>query len=221
MAHAARVVHHVRGRIRLKMSNAKDAPHVLNEIKESLLPLHGVWKVDVNASTGSVVVHYDASVHDDFHDHLAQHGESSGLYSMAPVDAPELTEVDDIARRIQAEAEFLSAHSDTAKAVVGFFGQLDREVRRATSNTLDLKVLLPLGLAIYSFLEVGIEMATPMWVTLGIFSFNSFVSLHAHPPKIATRSDELIVDHPLPEAPPAGSTQPTTIRKRTTVRRKT
>jgi hypothetical protein len=203
------------------MSNAKDSPQILDQIKQSILPLHGVRKVDVNASTGSVVVHYDAAVHEDFHGHLTEHGESSGLYSMAPVEPPELTEVDEIARKIQAEAEFLSAHSDTAKAVVNFFGQLDREVKRATNNAVDLRVLLPLGLAIYSVLEVGMEMATPMWVTLGIFSFHSFVSLHSHPPKVTTHSDELIVDHPLPEAPPAGSTAPTTIRKRTTVRRKT
>ena len=55
---------------------------------------------------------------------------------------------------------------------------MDREIRIATDNTIDLKVLLPAGLAVWPFLKPGIEASTPLWVTLAISSFNSFVSLH-------------------------------------------
>jgi hypothetical protein len=56
--------------------------------------------------------------------------------------------------------------------------QIDAGIKWATNNSVDLKVLLPLGLALYAFAESGTEAATPLWVTLGIFSFNSFVALH-------------------------------------------
>jgi hypothetical protein len=59
-----------------------------------------------------------------------------------------------------------------------FVKGLNADVKRATNNAVDLKVLLPLGLAVYSLLKFEAEMATPLWVTLGIFSFNSFVALH-------------------------------------------
>ena len=221
MAHTARVAHHVRGRIRLKLPSAKGDPRALQEIKQSIAPLHGVRKVDLNTAAGSVVVHYDSTVHEDIHGHLAEHGEISGLYSIHAAQAPELSEVDEISRKIEAEAEFLSAHSETAKSVVNFFGLVNREVKRATNNAVDLKVLLPAGLALYSAFEVGIDASTPMWMTLGIFSFNSFVSLHSHPPKMSTQTDEVVVDHPLPDAAaPATSKKPRTVRKRTTLRRK-
>jgi cation transport ATPase len=217
MAHTAYVAHHVRGRIRLKMSNARGDFRALQEIKEAIAPLHGVRKVEVKAATGSIVVHYDATVHDDFHAHLAGRGESSGLYSVSAPAPPELTEVDEIAKKIEAEAEFLSEHSDTARSVVNFFSLMNREVKRATNNAVDLKVLLPFGLAVYSVLEVGIEASTPMWVTLGIFSFNSFVSLHSHPPKVATQTSEIVLDHQLPES---DAVKPETVHKRTTFRSK-
>jgi hypothetical protein len=214
MAHTAHVVHHVRGRIRLKMPNAKGDLRALQEIKELIAPMHGVRTVEIKPATGSIVVHYDSKVHDDFEGHLAGHGESSGVYSVAASEPPELTEVDEIARKIEAEAQFLSEHSDTAKSVVNFFSLMNREIKRATNNSVDLKVLLPLGLAVYSMVEVGIDTSTPMWVTLGIFSFNSFVSLHSNPAKVTTRSDELIVDHP----PGASEEAGVAVRERSTTR---
>ena len=37
-----------------------------------------------------------------------------------------------------------------------------------------------MALAGFTFLEIGAAAATPMWVTLAIFSLNHFVELHAH-----------------------------------------
>jgi hypothetical protein len=90
-----------------------------------------------------------------------------------------------MARRIEAEAEFLSQHSETARIIVDAVKRMDVNIKWATHNTVDLKVLLPLGLAAYSVVEIGLEASTPLWVTLGIFSLNSFVSLHS-PPGCAT-----------------------------------
>lgn len=174
---SARVVHHVKGRIRVKLHGAKGNRRLLESVQQSLSPVAGVRHVDVNSATGSIVVHYDETMHPDFAETLANHGESEGLFSLEPA---ELSEVDAISNKLQREAQFLAQHSDVAKSAVNFVSQIDQALKKATDNTVDLKVLLPLGLAIYAFLELESDITTPLWVTLGIFSFNSFVSLH-HP----------------------------------------
>ncbi len=88
------------------------------------------------------------------------------------------TDADELAATIEKEAEFLAAHSEVALRVVEAVRSWNREICVATDNTVDLKVLLPAGLALWAFLEHGIEAATPLWVTLAIFSFDSFISLH-------------------------------------------
>lgn len=165
--------------------------------------MHGVQSVDINPETGSMVVNYDAGVHDDFHSVLAKHGEENDLFMLAP---PKLSEIDELASRIEAEAEFLSQRSETAKAIVDFFKGMNREIKRATNNSVDLQVLLPLGLAVYAFIELEADMATPLWVTLGIFSFNSFVALH-HPvhPTVAVEKES--VETLLPGATPKRTTR--------------
>jgi cation transport ATPase len=179
MPHDAHVVHHTKGRIRVRLPRAKRDHAALEKVKRALAPMPGVQSVDVNSTTGSVVVCYDSSKHDDFHSALSRHAEEQNLFTLAP---PHLSEVDEIAETIEKEAQFLAERSETAKSIVDFFKGLNREVKNATNNAVDLQVLLPLGLAVYSFLAIEGEMATPLWVTLGIFSFNSFVSLHHHAP---------------------------------------
>jgi len=80
------------------------------------------------------------------------------------------------------EAEFLSSHSHSAKMLFDMLRKFDVGLKRATDNNADLKVLAPLGLAVYAFLELGFEAATPVWLTLGVFSFNHFVTLHTQTP---------------------------------------
>jgi cation transport ATPase len=183
MRHSARAVHHVRGRIRLKIPASKGDLRLLDEIKQTIAPLEGVRRVETSPSTGSVVVHYDPSMHDSFHEQLAKHAENAGAFCLVP---PELSEVDELAKKIEQEAEFLSQHSEAARKIVDGFKSLDTAIKVATGNAVDLKVLLPLGLAVYSFVEIGLEASTPLWVTLGIFSFNSFLTLHAPDPQANT-----------------------------------
>jgi hypothetical protein len=198
MAHRTHAVHHVRGRIRLKVPRAKGNSQILSEVKDAISGLEGVRRVEANPGTGGLVVHYDPALHAGFHEQLAQHGTSAGAFELAP---PELSEVDELAKKIEAEAEFLAEHSETARQIVNSFKALDQSIKRATGNAVDLKVLLPLGLAIYSFVEVGLEASTPLWVTLGIFSFNSFVQLHGSPPNVSTQ--QVLVN--TTEQAPAGS----------------
>jgi Heavy metal associated domain 2 len=183
-SHRVRTAHRTRGRIRLAVPNFKGDPRSLEDIKKAIAPMHGVRQVDVNSTTGSVTVHYDPALYGKFHDQLAAQGEASGAFNLDP---PTFGEGGELIKNVEAEAEFLSRHSETARTIVDSFGALNQVVKRATDNNIDLKVLLPLGLAVYSFLEIGVEVSTPLWLTLGIFSFNSFVALH-------TRQDDTASD---------------------------
>ena len=189
MSHSAKVIHHVRGRIRLKVAAGRCNRDLLEQMQQAISPIAGVRNVTVNPNTGSVLVEYDHTQHQDFHQVLAQHGQSENLFVL---QAPAISEVDELAVNIEREAQFLAAHSDLARQVVDGFNHLNHGLRRATNNSVDLKVLLPLGLALYTVLELEADVATPLWVTLGMFSFNSFISLHASRSDVEIKTDQVI-----------------------------
>ena len=184
MRHRAHVAHNTKGRLRIRVPSAKGDPAALEEIKRSLSPLPGVSEVKISEATGTVTVLYDPARHIDFHNHLAsaEASHQETLHVSAKPPAPVLSEVDEAMDMLEKEAEFLSSHSRGAKALFDALRKFDIGLKKATDNNVDLKVLAPLGLAVYAFMELGFEAATPVWLTLGVFSFNHFVTLHTHPP---------------------------------------
>jgi hypothetical protein len=176
--HDAHVAHHAKGRLRVRVPSAKGNPAALEKIKKSMEALDGVREIHVNAITGSITIHYDPKKHAEFHKHLSGKGEHKKHMEMPP--PPALTEIDEMAEQLEKEAEYLSKHSHTAKALFDLIRQFDHQLKKATGNQVDLKVITPLGLAVYAFLELGFEAATPVWLTLTVFSFNHFVELHTH-----------------------------------------
>lgn len=173
----ARVAHQIPGRIRIEIPSAKGSPDLLDRIKKSLSSSAGVGEVDVHPATSSVIIYYkhDAAHPDHFRDTLAQQGHSSGLFDLAPPDISEGAGMD---KKVEKEADFLASRSELARHIVDATRQVNAVIKRASDNTLDLNVLVPGGLAVYAFFYLGAELSTPLWLTLGIFSFNSFVALH-------------------------------------------
>jgi hypothetical protein len=53
----------------------------------------------------------------------------------------------------------------------------DHRLKIATNNTIDLKIGLAAGIIALSLLEMGAFAATPVCLTLGVFSLNHFVEL--------------------------------------------
>lgn len=187
--HTAEVAHAVHGRVRLKIPAAKHDPDLLNRIKAAFTGLPGVDAVEIKPSSGSLVIYYDPDHHPEIASlflSLSQ-TESAPLtvahpsvpQQAAPHRAP-TNKVDDMTRTIEDEAEFLAEHSMFARTVVEAVKELDRKIKRSTNNNVDLKIMVPIALAGVTFLEIGAAAATPMWVTLAIFSMNHFVELHAH-----------------------------------------
>ena len=83
---------------------------------------------------------------------------------------------------------------EPAALVSGFIPPRNK-LKITTGNTVDLKIVLAGGLAAFTFLEIGATAATPMWVTLALFSLNHFAELQ-HPHHAAPGHQA-----PAPEAP--------------------
>ena len=184
------VAHATRGRVRLKIPAAKRNPNLLNLIKSAFEGIPGIDMIEVRQHSGSLVIFYDPDHHPD----LASLFVTLSKTTDAPVDMashlapqaaptmhrPPPTKVDELTGSIEAEAEYLAEHSAVARSVVEMVKELDRQIKLSTNNNVDLKILVPIALAAFTFLEIGAAAATPMWVTLAIFSMNHFVELHAH-----------------------------------------
>jgi len=185
-SHGAEVAHATHGRVRLKIPAAKRNPDLLHQIKAAFEILPGIDAIEVRRESGSLLIFYDADHHPD----IASLFVSLSQTEDAPVDMaphaaaathrPPQTKLDELTSTIEAEAEYLAEHSHVAKSIVDVVRQLDRQIKLATNSNVDLKILVPIALAGFTFLEIGAAAATPMWVTLVIFSLNHFVELHAH-----------------------------------------
>lgn len=175
--HHAKIAHHVPGRMRVKVPNAKGNDELLAEIRQTLVGVPGIHDIEINGATGSVVIHYCTDTHPELHTSIDQHQE---VFAVAAERRPPSTKLDDMTHLLEEEAEFLAEHSHTARIVVDFCNNLDKKIKKATNNSVDLKVLVPLGFAAIMFVEIGATAATPVWVTIGLFSLNHFVELQAH-----------------------------------------
>ncbi len=174
--HKAHIAHKVSGRIRMKVPAAKGDPAILEAYQAAFSAVPGITQVTLKPETGSIVIHYDPAREQEFEAHFHARISHHAL-PVEPHVAPE-DEISEMARKIEAEAEFLAEHSELAKTTVEFFKKLDRELKLASGNTVDMKILLAGGLAAYTFFEIGAHAATPMWVTLALFSLNHFAELH-------------------------------------------
>jgi cation transport ATPase len=161
------IAHQVPGRIRLKVPKVKENPELIEQIRQMFNAIPGIEEVAVNPTTGSVVLHYDTDHHDQFHGHLQHH--TGGHYK------PPSNEIDALANKIEQEAEYLAEHSHTAKVVVDYFKGFDHQIKIATGNVIDLKIVLAAGIAGFTIFEVGASAATPVWVTLSIFALNHMI----------------------------------------------
>jgi hypothetical protein len=74
-------------------------------------------------------------------------------------------------------------------------GEVNTGIKRQTDNIIDLKFLLPFGVAMYGAFKADKRVGTPLWLTLMIFSFTSFVALHREETNIKIREPENDVDH--------------------------
>ncbi len=177
MKHNAEVAHHVPGRLRIKIKAAHDNVALLESLEQVFAGVPGIDAVIVKPHSSSLVLHYDPRLEAEMEARFSAY--SNGQVQMKrerPGD-----EVEELAAKLEAEAEFLAGRSEWAHAAVEFFKQFDRQIRAASGNTIDLKIVLALSLAVVTFVGVGAAAATPMWVTLVLFALNHFIEQHPTP----------------------------------------
>jgi copper chaperone CopZ len=169
----ARIVHHVPGRLRIKVEGVHGEDEFFETVQRLIAVLPGVESVRINPVSASVVVSYDAG--------------DAGFAQRLPAHRPlhewllwgELGAVADaVATIAEAGLKMFEHHSLLAESVVTTAERLDRDVRSATGGVMDLKLLLPLALAAASALRETRTRGTPMWLTLSTFAFNTFITLH-------------------------------------------
>jgi hypothetical protein len=185
------IAHQVPGRVRMKIPSAKGNTELLQQISETFAVIPGIEQVTVNPITGSVVLHYDVDRHDEFHGQFRDHHGNNKL--------PPPTQIDEFAQKIEQEAEYLARNSDSARAALEFCKRLDREIKLATNNTVDLKIMFALALIGVTVFEIGATAATPVWVTLALFAVNHFVEMHSTgAPQAAAMAPVVIKGHATP-----------------------
>lgn len=60
-----------------------------------------------------------------------------------------------------------------------FFREVDKAIKNGSGNTIDLKIVLAVGIASFTILEVGANAATPVWVTLAMFGLNHLIEANS------------------------------------------
>lgn len=156
----AHLVHHLPGRLRLKLPEAKGNPELLEDVRLTISAAEGVTQVDVNPTTGSILIQYDET------------------------QEPKLGE-----RLHRAEPHFAFAleilrttNNAQAGSFENFIRQLRQNIKRETADAIDLKQLFPLSIAAYDLLFVKRSKPTPLWLTLLMFSFSSYIDLNRADP---------------------------------------
>lgn len=167
--HAARIAHHIPGRLRIVIPAARRNLGLLVRAAGEIEKLTGVQSVDVNPAAGSLVVRY-AREQNDLTLAVRALGEGLQLFELAleELGGPSATR-----HRIDKRGSELGRELLTAAKV------LNRELKIATGGVVDLRLLVPLGTAGLTALNAQrANGPTPLWLTLLTFAFNSFVALH-------------------------------------------
>ena len=167
MVRHAYVSHRSAGRVRFRIPGAKHDSDSLRRMAHATREMPGVRSAEYNPTTGSLLIKYTQDTVRDiraFIDAISNAGIPLELVG-AMTGAEEIVEMEE--------------YSQLAGGISSLFGGLDQAIKYATDNQLDLKILLPIGAAILGFSSLrSPSMSTPLWLTLMLFSFSSYHSLH-------------------------------------------
>jgi hypothetical protein len=154
----AYLLHHIPGRMRINLPALKGDGWLLPEIRESLSPLPGVRDIETNSLTGSVLLRYSADEFENFGARLAEQAERNGLFTL---NLPPRNS----GRRLSmqpAEPVNVTGPSEMARAITGIMGEVNTGIKRQTDNIIDLKFLLPVGMAMYGAFKADKRAGTPV-----------------------------------------------------------
>jgi hypothetical protein len=168
-----RVAHAIPGRIRLKVPQLRENPTLASEIQTRLVSAPGIRLVEINPTTGSVLVFCETQ----------ESVSSDSLRALAAPLATLFPEVD-----IKGlEARFLQSANGTPSPLTGgisaFFGTLNTGIRQLTRGGADLKILVPLTLFVFGVrsLLMSEKPVVPTWYDFLWFALGTFFMLNPRP----------------------------------------
>ncbi len=192
MTGKAEIAHKMPGRIRIKVPSARGNLALLESSRHVFDGIPGLQSVVMKPDSGSILLNYDVAKTEEFEAILwhrwkqARPPKPHKAHKAAHHLERPGDEIDEMVHSLEAEAEFLAQRSHLARVLVDFFKDFDRQVKLVTNNAIDIKIVLALGLAVITFVEIGAEAATPMWVTLALFALNHFLEMH--PPQAVAKA---------------------------------
>jgi Heavy metal associated domain 2 len=170
MAVDAYVHHHIPGRLRIRVPAAKGEEELLRELSSAIAKAPGISQVEYSQVTGSILIQYSPQEYrnlDSLDAGLSASAVPIVVKKVLPAEHPSHDRRHRRGRRSLA-----------ATKVDSFFSQLDNEIRSATDDELDLKFILPLVVGVLGIFSLRHSSTTPLWLTLLIFAFHSFLGLH-------------------------------------------
>jgi hypothetical protein len=168
MSDTAEILHHVPGRLRLRVSSAKgDAPRV-RALQQALGGAAGVDGVHANPVLGTILIRYDPRLFAEFPGALQAYALEHDLFEFpCSDDAPCISAAD--------------------RSVDRLFGDINRKVQTALGNTINLKELLPLMLGAYGLFFVDRTAAAAQWLNWIQVAFDTYIDLHEDEPVTVLR----------------------------------
>jgi hypothetical protein len=166
----AEIAHHMPGRLRIRIRAARDNAALLENLRQVFVAVEGIDSVMVKPPSGSLVLHYDPRLEAEMEARIASYeNERIEMKRNCPGD-----EVKAFAAKPPG-AESLPGNSAWARAAACGFIQVDRQIRAATDNAMDVKIALVFGLAVVTFVGLGAQASTPVWMTLAVFVLNDLM----------------------------------------------
>lgn len=165
-----RIVSHAPGRVRIRLQREHRDATALAQIAQNLGAQAGVTAVATNARTGSVLLAFD-------HYHVSHADVAAMLYD-AGIVARDLLDAEEIPEDLGQDEP---NHSATATGLMDALGDLDARLARLTGGRIDLKLAVPLGLALLAARQistVGLGLGQMPGYILLWYAFDAFHKLH-------------------------------------------
>lgn len=153
-------------RTRFRLSHKRRNKAEMDRIVSHLKQQSGVKDIETNLNTGSIVVHH--TPHSESATNLKDTLKDLGvvLRNVAGVELP------------QSE----SGKSAVAEDFTSAIEDLNNRIGEATGHVVDLRVLVPSGLAVLALRQLltnGWQIEAAPWYVLAYYAFDSFIKLHA------------------------------------------
>lgn len=166
-----KLVHAIRGRVRVKISQLRDNPEFAREICQRLSGVRGIRRIEANPLTGSLLVLYDPE----------EMTSLESLFALSEIVTPLFPGLDmaQLEEWLGQSGNGSGATASLASGISSGLGTLNARVGKATGG-IDLKLLLPLTLFVLGVrgLLVAKNVPFPAWYDLWWFSFGTFFMLN-------------------------------------------